>query len=209
MTQPPEGNSPPALSASIDELAGEVRLMVEGSVQSVQVAPGVTPAGYWRALVPETPPNNALFLGLGGATGVQLLWQRYGPVPVVGVDNNPRVLQLGMSRFGLDDPALHVIQANALDYVRSCNQQFGLVVVDIYDGEAAPAFVANRRFIRAVRQLVRPGGTLVWNLQRDRRGALIRRRSRAGLLLERRIFAGLNLVLHYRRRAHPRRLAQQ
>lgn len=189
----------------IEAADGEVRLVADGAVQSVAVRPGELPRGYWPAMVTERRPADALILGLGGGTVVHLLWRRHGMLPVVGVDNNAAILALGRRAFGLETPELLIVEADAGEYVRACTRRFGLVVVDVFDGERLPDFVASRQFIRRVRALTRPGGTVVWNLHRDRRSQVLRRRAGRGMLAERRILAGLNFVLHLRRRSRRRR----
>ena len=179
---------------------GETRLVVDGAVQSVALRTGERPRGYWPAMLPRRRPSSALVLGLGGGTIVQLLWERFGPLPIVGIDDDRAVLELGRRRFGLDRPELMAIQADARQYVRACRRRFALVIVDVYRGERLPDWASGRDFVRRVRSLAEPGGTVVWNLHRDRRGASLRRRAVAGMLLERRVLAGLNLVLHLRRR---------
>lgn len=192
------GESVPGARIEIAE--GETRLVLDGAVQSVSVRPGERPRGYWGAMLPEQRPASVLVLGLGGGTFVHLLWDRFGRVPVVGVDDDGTVLELGRQHFGLDAPELTVVQADAGEYVRACRRRFALVIVDIYRGERLPEWASRRAFIRRVRGLAEPGGTVVWNLHRDRRGRDLRRRAGAGLLLERRVLAGLNLVLHFRRK---------
>jgi spermidine synthase len=177
-----------------------LRLVVDGAVQSVQVGE-TEPAGYWPALIPTHRPRTALLLGLGGGTAAHLLLRRWGHVTITGVDDDPEVLRLGRLRFGLDRVPLTTVEADARTYVRACRDHFDLVIVAVYRGEQAPEFLASHSFVRAVRQLVAPGGTAVWNLQRDRRGSRLRRLIGRGMLPERRALAGLNLVLHFRRRS--------
>jgi len=192
----------------VEVAGGEARLMADGAVQSVAVRPGALPRGYWRALVPERRPADALILGLGGGTVVHLLWSRHGLLPIVGVDNNAATLALGRRSFGLEAPELSIVEADAGEYVRACTRRFGPVVVALFEGEQLPDFVASRQFIRRVRALTRPCGTVVWNLHRDRRSQVLRRRVGTGMVAERRILAGLNFVLHLHRRSRRRRGAR-
>jgi len=183
-------------------LDGELRLVVDGAVQSVAVHAGETPRGYWRALVPARPASRALILGLGGGTVAYLLRRQSSNLSITGVDDDAQVLALARNAFRIDDARVNVVQADAREYARRCGHRYDLVIVDLFRGEALAPFVAQRGFIRRVRSLVTPGGTLVWNLHRDRRSAALRRRAGLGLSLDRRVLAGLNLVLHFRRRRY-------
>jgi spermidine synthase len=183
---------------AVETYDGELRLLVDGAVQSVAVG-ATTPRGYWPALLPEQEPKSALILGLGGGTVAHLLRRRWRDVSITGVDDDAEVLRLARSRFGLDTLNVEIVEADARVYTRRCARFFDLVVVDVYRGEVAAEFLNSGAFIRSVRQLVNPGGTAVWNLHRDRRGALLRRRAGRGMVLDRGVITGLNLVLHFRR----------
>jgi hypothetical protein len=197
----PDGEERPSARPrpSVEAAAEGLRLVVDGAVQSVSLGSG-RPAGYWPALVPERRPRTALVLGLGGGTVVHLLRQRWPDVEITGVDDDPEVLTLARSRFGLDRVRLAIVAADARDYVRVRRERFDLVIVDLYRGEVPADFLASRSFARAVRQLVAPGGVAVWNLHRDRRSRLLRRIAGRGMVPERGVLVGLNLVLHFRRR---------
>ena len=188
-----------------EQVNGELRLVVCGSVQSVGLVPGVEPHGYWTAMVPDNRPEQALVLGIGGGTVAHLLWQRYPELAIIGIDDDQITLELARNQFGLETPLLRLQHADAADFVRGARAQFDLVIVDLFVGEAIAEVVNNRRLQRGVRSLAAPGGTVIWNLHRDRRGSVLRRRVGSGLLLRRRILVGLNLVLHLHRRRRRRR----
>ena len=189
---------------SVKRVGGEIRLIVDGAVQSVAVPADETPHGYWRALLPVRRPASVLILGLGGGTVVHLLRRLWSPISITGVDNDAQVLVLARRHFGLEGENTTIVEADAREYVRGCRQRFDLVIVDLFQGEEIAGFVGQREFIRRARSLVSAGGTLVWNLHRDRRSVGLRRRIGAGLRPERRVLAGLNLVLHFRRQRRQR-----
>jgi spermidine synthase len=197
---PPSDATGRRTAPSIERDGGEIRLVVDGAVQSVVVGADEIPRGYWRALLPVRRPANALILGLGGGTVVHLLRRQSSSVSVTGVDDDPQVLALARRHFRVEDGTTAIVEADARKFVRGCQQRFDLVVVDLFRGEEIAGFVGQREFIRRVRSLVSAGGTLVWNLHRDRRSRSLRHRIGVGLRPERRVLAGLNLVLHFRRR---------
>jgi hypothetical protein len=186
--------------ARVEVEGDELRLVAGGSVQSVAVVPGVRPRGYWPAMLPRRRPAGALILGLGAGTIAHLLWQIAPDLPIVGVEQNQSVLDLGRERFGLDSPLLRAIHQDARAFVRDCRERFDLVIVDLFNGEELAPCVETGAFRRRVRSLVEPGGTLVWNLHRDRRSHTMRRRALQSVQLDRRILIGLNAVIHVRRR---------
>lgn len=171
-------------------------LAIDGAVQSVAVTAGGTGGGYWPAMLPDRPPRESLLLGLGGGTLVHLLTGTFGLLPIVGVDDDPAVVALGRAHFGLDLPHLEIALADAYAYAATCSRRFDLVCVDLYrDGAIAPGATAPR-FLRDVARLLRPTGSAVFNLARDRQAGNRLRRLAAHFVVARRILVGFNLVVH-------------
>jgi len=186
----------------VSESSDERLLLVDGAVQSAAVEPGGEPQGYWAAMLPLREPRTALILGLGGGTLAHLLRRRYRGIQITGVENDGEVLHVARQHFGLEAADLTVVEADAFAYLRACRERYDLVLVDLFCGEAPPQFVTSHAFLRRLRGILEPGGALVWNLPRDRRGRNARHRAQVALRLERSTLAGLNLVLHLRRKNH-------
>src|SRR5205823_3994495 len=93
----------------IGEDEGQTALLIDGVVQSVVVGPGPLGPGYWPHMLPDVRPNRALILGMGGGTIAHLLTRQFGPLPITGVEHDPRVIRLGLSAFGLDVPHIDVV----------------------------------------------------------------------------------------------------
>jgi spermidine synthase len=155
--------------------SGRIALVVDGVVQSVALErPRQDDRGlsYWAAVIPDARPESALVLGLAGGTVVHLLHERFGALPVVGVEHNPAVVALAREHFGLGEleaNGLEVVVGDAFEYVASCDRVFDLVVVDLYNGlQPARGFLA-KPFLRRVRALLSPGGLAVFNLVLGRR----------------------------------------
>ena len=171
-------------------------LAIDGAVQSVSVVGGGTGGGYWAAMLPDRAPRDALLLGLGGGTLAHLLTQVYGPLPVVGVDDDAEVVALGRAHFGLDLPNLQIEIADAYAYAATCPRRFDFVAIDLYrDGEIAPR-ATESRFLRDIARLLRPAGTAAYNLARDRRAGNRLSQLERHFVLLRRLLVGFNLVVH-------------
>jgi spermidine synthase len=147
-------------------------------------------------MLPDGPPRDALLLGLGGGTIAHLLVGAFGPLPIVGVDDDPAVLALGRTHFGLDLPSLQIVAADAFAYAADCSRRFDLVCVDLFRDGHIPARVCAPGFLADVRRLLRPGGTATFNLERDRRAAGRLRQLARYFVVVRRILVGFNLVVH-------------
>jgi spermidine synthase len=153
----------------IGEDEGRRALLVAGVVQSVAVEPGDRGGGVWAALLPTVRPRRALVLGLGGGTVVHLLHRRFGPLAVVGVEHDPRVLALAAEAFGLDLPGLEIVQDDAFAFVARCGERFDYLCVDLYQGAELQRGILARPFLRRLKALATPGAEIAINLFRDRR----------------------------------------
>jgi spermidine synthase len=148
---------------------GRRALLVSGVVQSAAVEAGGELEGYWSALLPAVRPRRALILGLGGGTITQLLYRRFGQLSAVGVEIDPRTIQLAQSELGLELPGLEIVVADAIAYVGSCAERFDYLCVDLFRGSQLDRRVLARPFLRQLKALATPGAEIVFNLFQDRR----------------------------------------
>jgi spermidine synthase len=160
----------PNARVRLGEDGDRLALLVEGVVQSVAVdARGLGPS-YWTAMLPDVRPRDVLILGLGAGTIAHLLVNRFGPIPIVGVERDPEVLALARTHFGLDEhPSLTLVLQDAFEYVASCERRFGLVCVDLYDGLTLARGTTSKPFLRGVSRLLSPVGVAHFNLVLSRR----------------------------------------
>ncbi|MHB1132539.1 MAG: spermidine synthase [Chloroflexota bacterium] len=201
----PSGSGEPRVQAVDSE--GQLTLVVDGVVQSVAVRGPQIGRGYWPAMLPERKPTNALILGLGGGTVAHLLVQRFGQLPIVGVDDDPEVLALARQTFGLGAvEGLRVVVDDAFDFVAQCEEQFDYVCVDLFRAGEIPRQATSKTFLRQVRRLLPATGTAAFNLARDRRASERIHRLRQIFFLDRQIFTGLNVVAHCRPPLRPSRV---
>lgn len=97
-------------------------LLLGSAVQSVLCTEDVSePEGYWRCLVPDDAPASVLMLGLGGGTVVQLLRRRFpgAAMQITGVDDDPAMLALAGTEFGLGHHDLTVVRAEAAAWLKN------------------------------------------------------------------------------------------
>jgi spermidine synthase len=197
--RPAPAADPPTLLRSVwlGEDRGRPALLVDGVVQSV--APDYAGDGYWAAMLPAHRPRRALLLGLGAGTVAHLLVRRFGPLPVVGVDDDPAVVALARGAFGPLPAGLQIVLADARRFVQGCAGRFDYVAVDLFHGHDVPAGVFGQPFLRAVQAALTPAGTAVFNLFRDRHEE--RRLARLGRVMrvERVARVRQNLLVHCRR----------
>ena len=121
-------------------------------------------------MLPETRPRRALILGMGGGTIANLLLEQFGPIPIIGVEIDPRVIRLALSAFGLEQqPSVTIAEHDALEYVTATSEVFDYVAVDLFRNGQVPAQVFGRPFLKAVKRSLSPGGLAAFNFFKDRR----------------------------------------
>ena len=147
---------------------GRPVLLVDGTVQSVLAD---DPDGYWRQMVPDVRPTRALLLGLGAGTVARLLYEKFGDIPMVGVDYDEDVVAFARELL-MDVPGLEIVQTDAFKYVTEAaarGDHFDYAAIDLYQGDQLAHGVVGRPFLRALKGLLAPRGTAVFNLFYERR----------------------------------------
>jgi len=146
---------------------GRKVLRVGGIIQSVAVDSTYV-RDVWDAMLPHAQPASALILGLGGGTIATLLTQRYGPLPIVGVERDPAVAWLARREFGLDRlPNVSVVVADAFTFARDCSDQFDAICVDLYVAGKMVHGVLAAAFLRDIARLLSAEGVATFNLWRS------------------------------------------
>ena len=201
LSKPEMGDLIELHTVRIGEDGGRDALLVDGVVQSISPHDGLRIGGYWAAMVPSERPRRALILGLGGGTLARLLHARFGAeVQIVGIDNDPQVLQVARVAGWLPTRGLDVVVADAFDYVRSSAERFDYVAIDLFRGEEFIGRALGKAFLRQVRTLLERRGTLVVNLFRDRYWPSRVERMAALFEIQTQRDVGGNVVVHARRR---------
>jgi spermidine synthase len=146
---------------------GRKVLRVGGVIQSVAVDASYV-HDVWDTMLPLTQPASALILGLGGGTIATLLTQRYGPLPITGVERDPAVAWLARCEFGLDAlPNVRVVVADAFTFVRECRERYDMICVDLYVGGKMAHGVFAVPFLRNIARILTPEGVATFNVWRS------------------------------------------
>lgn len=177
---------------------GRVALIVDGAVQSIDPPSQGPQPGYWHAMLPDAQPRNALLLGVGGGTVISLLRRRFGPVPIIGVEIDPEVALLAETRFAVGGPTARIIVADAIEYVTGCVESFDYVAVDLFVGPVLVTRALGKPFLKALKNILEPGGTVVYNLTLSRRLPRDLARLRQVFHIDRAIDVDFNVIVHLR-----------
>lgn len=146
---------------------GRKVLRVGGVIQSVEVDERYT-SDIWDAMLPRRRPANALILGLGAGSIAKLMTLRWGPLPMIGVERDPVVVELARREFGLDRlDHLTIVTADAFVWTRMCDTTFDAICVDLYVAGKLAHGALGAAFLRDVRRALAPGGEVTFNLWRS------------------------------------------
>jgi spermidine synthase len=176
---------------------GRTALIVGGIVQSVAVESADRADGYWWDMLPDVRPRRALLLGLGGGTVARLLRDRFGDVSIVGVESDARVLELARATLLVDVP-MEFRLADAHEVIACEEPGYDYVCVDLFQGERVDRRICGRPFLRQLQRIVSRGGTVCFNLFRDKRTAASIARIARVLRVTRQVECGKNAVVHTR-----------
>ena len=150
-------------------LSGELEVSIDGVVQSVSPAEALGRPSYWAAMIPDAKPRQALILGFGAGTIAALLTQRFGPIPITGVDVNPRIVELGHQIYRLEDANLTIRIADAFEFVNATTGRYDYIAVDLYLGGEIVRRVFTKPVLKRLKRMAGPQGTVAVNIIRTRR----------------------------------------
>ncbi len=119
--------------------------------------------GLARAYRPAM--HGALVLGQGAGIVPMRLAELGVPVEVVEID--PVARNVAERFFGFDTRKVVTHQADARTFVRGCDANFDIVVVDLFHGDGTPDYIVTREFFRDLRRCLAEGGVAVFNTFAD------------------------------------------
>lgn len=159
----------------IVEFSDVRRVVVDGYTQSVSPHAKQVQRLYWGKVIQILKENfstlnNVLLLGLGGGTLPHLISQNFPGVYITSVEIDQTMVDIANQYFNLGAVQnLRVIVDDALRVVIEPNKYgfsehgFNALIVDIYSGEKYPDLGKSGNFIAAVKNLVAPGGLVIFN----------------------------------------------
>lgn len=112
--------------------------------------------------LPDTRSVLVLGAGLGSAISVM---DKLGYHPAFTlVDNDKLVLQWALEKLG-DRAGNNITPVcdDARSFIQQNQQQYDLVIIDIFNGRVVPEFVTKPAFLEACRRSISPGGSMVMN----------------------------------------------
>jgi len=143
------------------EMIGRNKVLRINDAQAIQSVGGVGETKlYYDDMASAVPPNakNVLILGLGCGTVARRLRELGRTAYIVGLDNDPIMLELGYKHFFLDEYVNLVCLGDARSFHLKCPLTFDAVLIDCYVDNF------RRATLPEAKNLVTPGGRLITNV---------------------------------------------
>lgn len=109
--------------------------------------------------------HGALVLGLGAGIVPMRLAEAGVPVEVVEID--PVARAVAQRFFGFDSRKAPTHLADARTFLRGCNGNYDVVIVDLFHGDGTPDYLVTREFFHDLRVCLADGGIAVFNTFAD------------------------------------------
>ncbi len=126
-------------------------------------------APYFAPASQAAPPRSLLVIGLAGGTVPTLYARAFGPLPMVGVELDPTIIDVAYRYFGLSDiPTLKAVASDGRLYLRLNNDRFDVIAVDAYRPPYIPFHLTTVEFFQEVQRHLTPNGVVAVNAARTR-----------------------------------------
>lgn len=138
-----------------------------GPWEQVLVAPFFNPAPY-----PLSNVKRIAVLGLAAGTTAREATLVYGPLPIDGIEIDPKIVQVGQEYFQMTEPNLNVILQDGRWALEHSPYHYQIISVDAYRPPYIPFHLTTQEFFQTVRGRLTEDGVLVVNVGRapnDRR----------------------------------------
>ena len=152
-------------------------LLNEGGVYHSVLCPDqLTTYGPWDYFLissyfnppPYTPDRveSVAMIGLAGGTTARQFTEVYGPLPIDGIEIDPRVVQVGREYFEMDQPNLNVIVADGRYALTRSERRYSVIVLDAYRLPYIPSHLTTVEFFQVVREHLTDDGVVTINVGR-------------------------------------------
>lgn len=147
----------------IKSIAWGTYVQVDGLTQSGGVVNGVWKNTLKQIQKKKTNPSNILILGLGGGSVATLSRKFWKEAKITGVDIDPVMVEMGKKYLGLDKLDLEIQIGDAFKYLKTQQDKFDLIILDMYKGDKVPEDLKSDDFLKTVKNSLSKNGLAVFN----------------------------------------------
>jgi len=118
--------------------------------------------------VPPTKVQRAAIIGLAGGTIARSFTALFGPIPIDGVEIDPKIVDVGRRYFDMNQPNLNVIVADGRAALALMPQHYDIIGIDAFRVPYIPWHLTTREYLRELKAHLSDSGVLVVNVGRTR-----------------------------------------
>jgi len=148
-------------------------LLDEGTaVHSIYDPTSLYTHGYWddALLAPYfgsgRAPGRVALVGLAGGTVARQFTAIDGPMPIDGVEIDPKIVDVGRRYFDMTEPNLHVVVADGRYWMATQAGHYDVILVDAYRQPYIPFYLTTREFFESAKAHLAPDGVVAINVGR-------------------------------------------
>lgn len=147
-----------------------IRTLFINQIPQTQVDPTDLPASLWKyphriAMIASMKPvgSKALLIGLGGGN-IAMELKKMG-FSVDAIEYDKRMPELAEKYFGFKPEGINVYVDDGRHFIRSTEQKYDLVVIDVLNGEVQPHHMFTMESFEEMQRIMQPEGLLIINNQ--------------------------------------------
>jgi len=158
----------------VENIFGRREMVVGGVCQSGELVERVWQVGIRAIRNTQNVIRNVLILGLGCGDAARLVAEKWPGCKIVGVEIDPKVVEIGKKYFGLGEIKNLEIAIDDALMVGSGSEKWGvrrevrsgkwdLVLVDLYLGKKYPKGAESEEFINGLKKILAKNGVVIFN----------------------------------------------
>lgn len=136
------------------------RLLTEGPWDYFMMGP------YFNRDQRPEDVDSLLLIGLAGGTTARQFTNVYGPIPIDGVEIDPRIVEVGRQYFDMNAPNLNVFVEDGRYYLKRTKRTYDVIGVDAYRQPYIPFQLTTREFFQEGYDRLDDDGVMVLNAGR-------------------------------------------
>lgn len=114
---------------------------------------------------PEEVDSLAL-IGLAAGTVARQYTEVYGPIPITGVEIDPRIVEVAQRYFAMTEPNLEVVVQDGRYWLETASSRYEVIGIDAYRPPYIPFQLTTVQFFQAVRDHLTEDGVVAINVGR-------------------------------------------
>lgn len=145
---------------AVHSIYDPTELLTQGPWDYFLMAPFFSPG------IREREVDSMLMLGSAAGTTPRMYTELFGPIPITGVEIDPKIIEVGRRFFQMNMPNFTAVAEDARYYLRQDKRTYQVVGVDAYRQPYIPFHLTTREFFQEVRDHLDSDGVLAINAGR-------------------------------------------